>query len=191
MKARELALTAMLCLGVVAAPMTQAQDAPRLNRKIEQVMLLNQILPVLFTREQLQAILPAIEGARQAEQKLSAEELKVLRRNETKMDTAIAAGRKQHRIPSNDEMAPIKSMISSLSMARRALVISQSDKVRVAMQKVCNRGQIKAAANSFDPRWFDRTLDPEKMSEDEKLRLFVQLVLLDPEAYPLLVDLSR
>ena len=191
MKAREAVLTLMLCLGVVAAPLAHAQDASRLNKKIQQVMLLNQILPVVFTKDQVLAILPVIENARQAEQKLGQEELKVLRRNEAKMDAAITAGRKQHRVPSNEEMAPIKSMIASLTVARRALIVGEARKVQAVMTRVCNRGQIKEAANSFDPRWFDRTLDPAKMTDDQKLLLFVQLVLLDPEAYPLLVDLSR
>lgn len=181
---------ALLVLTATPAP-AQKTDAQRINRKVSQVMLYNQILPLLLTKAQAKAILPTIEAAREAERKLSAEEVKVMARNESQLDAILAAAKKEHRIPSNDEMAPIRKMLANLSTARQVMVGNESQKVSDALAKVCNKGQLKAAANSFDPRWFDRTLDPAKMSEGEKLRLFVRLVLMDPEAYPILVELSR
>lgn len=188
-------VSALCCLSLLAATsvpaLAQKTDGQRISKKIGQVMLFNQILPVLLTKDQIKAILPTIESAREAERKLAEEETKVMRRNEAKLDAILTAAKKEHRIPSEDEMKPVKSMIASMSTARQVMVGAESQKVSDALSKVCNKGQLKAAANSLDPRWFDRTLDPAKMSEAEKLRMFVRLVLLDPEAYPILVELSR
>jgi hypothetical protein len=178
-------------MAIATPAFAQKTDAQRINRKVAQVMLYNQILPLILTKAQVKAILPSIEAARESERKLAAEESKVLARNEAKLDAILAAAKKDKRIPSNDEMAPVKSMIAAMTTTRQVMVNAESQKVSDALAKVCNKGQIKAAANSFDPRWFDRTLDPAKMTEADKVRLFVRLVLMDPEAYPILVELSK
>jgi hypothetical protein len=179
-------------LACVFAPLPARADAEavRLNRKIQQLMLLDQILPVTFTKPQLRELIPVIEKARQAEHDLAQKELKLLRRSEAKMDAALANARKG-RITTGPELKEITSMLQAVAATRSAMVREQSENVRRAMVQACNKGQVKAALKGFDPRWFDRRLDPEKMGDEERLRLYVRLVLLDPEAYPLLVELSR
>lgn len=189
---RKLAMTACLVAALLLPSQAVAQgEAARLNRKIQQVMLLNQILPVVFTKPQLKQLLPVIEKAREAESELAQKELKLLKKNESMLDNGLEQALKKGRIVTGKEMDDIQKLLAALSITRKAMVLEQSENVRQAMLKICNKGQLKGAAQSFDPRWFDRTLDPDKLTEEVRLRMFIRLVLLDAEAYPLLVQLSR
>ena len=189
---RKPALSACLVAAFLLPTLSLADaESARLNRKIQQVMLLNQILPVVFTKPQLKQLLPVIEKAREAEADLAAKELKLLKKSEGKLDNALDQALKKGRIVTGKEMDDIQKVLSAFSITRKMMVQEQSENVRLAMVKICNKGQLKGAAQSFDPRWFDRTLDPDKLNEEVRLRMFIRLVLLDPEAYPLLVQLSR
>jgi hypothetical protein len=59
------------------------------------------------------------------------------------------------------------------------------------MKEKLNEGQVRSAANSFSPAVFGMEIDKETITEDKRLDYWVRLVLMDNDAYPVLVELSK
>jgi hypothetical protein len=62
--------------------------------------------------------------------------------------------------------------------------------VMEAMKTSLNAGQMKVAANALDFKLYNPNIKPEEIKEEDRLRLYVQEVLLDPLAYDLLVKMQ-
>lgn len=185
-------LRALVVLATVfCSVMAFGQAADRINNKIRRVYLLNQILPVLMTPAQIKKILPTVESARNAEKFQLEHELDVMKKYEAKIDTAIQNGLKKKMLTTGELKDELRLMLDTLGAERAKMIRVQSDKVREIMEQVLDKGQLKAATNSFDVRWFDPSADPAKYTDEQKLRLFIRMVILDPEAYPLLVEMSK
>lgn len=166
-------------------------DATRIGQKIRRLDLLNQILPVLFTKEQLEKLLPIIEKSRQQEADLEAVELKTMKAIEAEVDLAIKEGLEKQKVPSDEIQAKLRKMSEAFQLGRMVLLGTNTAKVLEFMKKELNEGQRKAAANAFDPRIFDPSADPSAMSDDDKLKNWIQLILLDGLSYELLLDLRK
>lgn len=178
---------------VAGAPVLQRRPNPEADRlvlKIRQVQIANQLVPVLFTKEQLTRILPVIERARQAEVDLEKRELEEMRKLEKDLDAAIAGATKRMESPSAELSAKLDRTLGAFRLGRQVLVGSSTASVVAAMKEHLNAGQLAAAAGALDPRLWDPNAKPEEMSQDEKLRIFAREVMLDRTAYDLLVEMS-
>lgn len=186
-------MLAMVCsaFAQTAADQEQARRADEILGKMRTMELTNQILPLLLTMEQLRELLPPIEKARQAVKAAKAEEFSVLKMYEGKLDTAIKNATEKGQIPGREMLLEMNRVLTALGMKRRAIADENIATVLAAAQKLLNAGQLKAAANSLDPKLFDPTLKVEEMKEIDKVRFFVGEVMLDPLAYDILVKLSR
>ena len=191
-------LAALLCILVASisfagSPAIQTQEAraTEIGKKIRQLDLLNQILPVLMTKDQLKLMIPVIAKARNEERELSAKEFKMMAEKEAKVTAAIKEAKEKKLVPSRELVGELGQMYLAFSIGRQILVQSQVENVRLAMEKHLNKGQIKAAANALNPKIFDPKADMDAITEAQKLSLWIRNILLDPLAYELLVDLSR
>ncbi len=191
-------LAAVLCallasFAVAGAPAIQSQEAlaTEIGKKIRQLDLLNQILPVLMTKEQLKLLIPVVMKARNEERELSAKEFKMMVEKEAKVTAAIKEAKEKKLVPSRELVAELGQMYLAFSIGRQILIESQVENVRLAMEKHLNKGQIKAAANALNPKIFDPKADLDAITEAQKLKLWIRNILLDPLAYELLVDLSK
>lgn len=194
MKTRILLLVviASLSASVFASQSNAPGDkATEIGKKIRQLDLLNQILPVLMTKEQLKAIIPAVQKARNEERVLAQKELKMMIEKEAKVDAAIKEGKSKHLVPSQELVAELSQMYNAFVIARRMMMSSQVEAIRLVMEKNLNKGQIKAAANALNPKIFDPSADLSSITEERKLDLWIQNILLDPQAFDLLVELSK
>ena len=167
------------------------EEALRINRNIRKLLVLNQLLPLLLTGSQAKALLPSIEHAHAAERRIREQELEVMKSNNHRIDAAIRAAEKGNRITTGKENERIIGMLYELGQHRASMIRTESEKVRLAMVKVLNVGQVKAASHSFDPRWLDNNLDPKTMSDEQKLRIYVRMVLLDESVTDYLISKSR
>jgi len=168
-----------------------AREAEGILTKGRQLDLLNQILPVLMTKPQLKLILPAIERARSAVRKVESDELLVLRGLEKEFDVLLKEAFEKGRVPTNGEMEKIFKRYQEMNLVRLEVSSANAEEVEVILRKNLNAGQLKAAQNALQPNRYDRGLDPTKMTDEQKLRFWVRMVLLDPLAYDLLVKLTR
>lgn len=159
--------------------------------RIKRLDLLNQILPVLFTKEQFRQLLPVIERSRAEEKKHLELEQTKMKEKSAKVEAAIKAAEEKGELPPDELIAELAQLHRALFVARQALVAQQTEKVVTAMKTILNEGQIKAAANSLDPRIFNPEAKVEDMSDDEKLSVWTRYVLMDPLAYDILLALNK
>jgi hypothetical protein len=185
-----LLLTLCLPAAFGQTPSEQARRADEIMAKAARLDLLNQILPVLFTKEQLRKILPSIEKARQLNRETEKEEYKALLKLEGKLDAAIKDANDKGQVPTRALLNEVFQTYDQLTKKRQIVIaLNTNDVLQVFLANV-NNGQKKAAANSLDPRQFDRTVKVDEMKEEDKLRLYVREILLHPLAYDVLVKLS-
>lgn len=168
----------------------QAARSDEILRKVRELELLDQILPVLMTREQLREILPAVERARQGAREHQEREFQALLRVEERVDAALERAYRDGDIPNQEMIREINNSFRGLTLSRQIAIRNHVIEVRTKMEEILNEGQIRSAANSLDLSWMSAE-EAEALTQEEKLDMWVQAVLLDYLAYDILVRLSR
>jgi len=176
--------------GAAFAQNDKAQQASATLQKMRQIDLLNYILPLVMTKEQIRKLLPAIELARRDVKTQEAEEQKLIGEKAAAVDKAVKDGVDKGDVPDKQFLKELNALIRFMSMKRDAIANDNTDKVLEAMKTTLNAGQLKAAGNSLNPRVFDSSIKVEEMKDDDRLRLFVREIMLDPLAYDLLVRIQ-
>lgn len=177
---------------IAGAPTLQKKpnpEADRIGLKVRRLQIVDQLLPVLLTKEQIKALLPVIEKSRQKEVDLEKKELEKMKEFEPKLDKALNEAMKEGKTPTAEFVAEYQRLFNAFGVGRSVLKGGSAHEVMLKMKEVCNEGQLKAAENALDPRLFG-TVDPEQMTSDAKIKLWIQEVLLDRASYDLLVDMS-
>ncbi|MEQ1820979.1 MAG: hypothetical protein ABL949_00540 [Fimbriimonadaceae bacterium] len=179
----------LLVSGLTMAP---AQDRGAVSDDIfsrgVQLQLLNQIMPLLMTKEQWRKVLPSVEEAREAvrkTEKLEADELKKL---QTKMDEAYKNALEKGELPKKELLIEFQTKLSDFSKTRRIIADINTTKVQEAFVATANEGQKKTAIGSITPADFGFKAD--ELKDEARLRLFVSEILLNPIAYDLMRKLS-
>ncbi|QYK56581.1 MAG: hypothetical protein KF733_03655 [Fimbriimonadaceae bacterium] len=194
MKPRLYLALAVLALagGAFAQPKADpATQATRILEKVRKLDLLNQIVPVLLKPDQLQKLLTPIEKARQADKQLQAKELEEMKAMEARVDKAIDEANKKDLVPSRELLADLIKLFKKFELRRAAMVQEQTDKVFASVKEVLDEGQRKAATNSLDPSIGAQGKDLSKLTDDDKLRAWVRVVLMDPMTYDILKGLLK
>jgi len=177
---------------IAGAPTIQKKpnpDADRIALKVRRIEILDQLLPVLMTKDQIKKLLPEIEKARQSEIDIQKDELDEMKAFEPKLDLALAAAIKEQKVPEDEFVIEYLKMFSKFSNKRKFFFTNSAKAIVVKMKEVMNSGQLKTAELSLNPLLFGEK-DPESMTSDEKLVLWAREVLLDRASYDLLVDMS-
>ncbi len=165
--------------------------ADSITLKARRVDLLNQLLPLVLTKAQLDKILPAIEKARNEVRKAEVIEYDMLVKIEPKLDLAIKEALEEQKMTHEDIMKEAIATFKTIGMRRNAIVSDNTDMVMEVFEKELNAGQKKAAANALRPSLMAPDADPGKLSDEVKMRFFVQYIILDREAYDLMLTMSQ
>jgi len=176
--------------GVSAQSGDKAKKSTETLEKMRQLDLLNQLLPLVMTKDQIRQILPAVEKARadvKAEESLEAD---LIAKYAARVDQAVKDGIQKGDVPDKKFLVELNALIRTMSMRRDAVAHDNVDRVLEAMKKTLNAGQLKAAANSLNPAVFLTGVKVEEMTDEAKTRLFVSEIMLDPLAYDLLVKMQ-
>lgn len=158
--------------------------------KIKRLDLYNQLLPVVMTADQIKALLPSIEQAQEKERRLVKQEADDMKAMEDRLDKALAAAEKGE-VPSRELQQDIHKLFRDFRMRRLALTIESTDEIVSLLRKNLDAGQMKAIANAITAGEIAPEKKPEDVTEEERIRGWVRIVLLDPMAYDLLVEMSR
>lgn len=188
-------LIALLLLGgVLSAQTTREQKGKRADEiliKIRRMDLANQILPLVMTNAQLDKLLPAVEKARTEGRKAEEVEYDMLVKLEGSVDTALKEAYEDQKLPKQETMNQAAATFKTMRLRREAISNENVDAVVAVLEKELNAGQKKAAANALQPSLFDPTLDASKWTDTEKLRFFTRAILLDNEAYDVLLQMRN
>ena len=186
---------ALLSLLLISSALGQDAEKQKkldsVSLKLKQLDLMNHILPILMTKDQLKQILPTVEKSRQKVKEAQAKEYEALVRFEKRIEEAHKQAMETNKTPGRALLDEIYKMFAEMSLRRELVAEENTDAVLEAMKKALNEGQLKAAANDLNPKLYDPSLEPEEMSMDTKLRFFVKQILLDPAAYDVLLMLSK
>ena len=185
---------ALICLfSVSSAQLTEAQmkESDQILTKIRQMELYNQLLPVLFKPDEARALLPILERHRAEARKIEQSEHKMLRPLDKDLDDVIKRAQEKGELPDQKVMKHALNLFRTFEMVRKALLDATAQELIQTMRQTLDEGQVRAATNAINPREFDPSLDPEKMTEDEKLVLWVKVVLMDSLAYDIMLGFSR
>lgn len=179
---------------IAGAPVLQKKPNPEADRillKVRQLQIVDQMLPVLLTKDQIKKLLPIIEKWRQKELDLEKKELEKLKEFEPKLDLALkdAIGGEQ-KTPRTEFTEEWLRMQNAFILGRQVLRGSSSHEMYEKLKEICNEGQLKSVENAIDPRLIGKT-DPESLTAEAKSKMWIQEVLLDRASYDILVDMSR
>ena len=189
----------IICLAVIAGFFgighAQTQDQVRKSElvlsKMRQIDVLTQVVPLALTKDQLNQLLPAIERARArvaAQQKQEAQTLEAL---DGKVSDAIKQSEEKMVPPPQSLLDDLAKTTMQMALKRQVIVDENTDAVLKVFNQICNAGQKKAAANSLRPELIDPSLKADKMTDEEKIRFFIEEILLDPQGYPVLLELAK
>jgi hypothetical protein len=181
---------ASLGLAQKTTPEQRAQSE-RVLAKIRKLEIMNQILPVLLTPDQAKLFLPVLEKHRGDADKLELDEHKMLLTLEKDVDAQIKVASDKGSLPDEAVMKNVLVHFRMFALRRKALLDDTVLKLMALMKEKLNPGQVRAAANSFTPAVFGLEIDKDTITEDKRLDYWIRMVLMDNDAYPVMVELSK
>jgi len=189
---RFLVLVVVACALGAVAPAQDVREIRRQGdsfiRKVQILEVYNHILPVLMTPEQLKKLLPLVEQARQEERDMAKKEIEMMKGMEAKLDAAIAEAERNGTVPSQEVIRELQQVDIAIARLRQMVIQANVARVYDALKTILNPGQLKAAAGTFT---IPRVEGQPELTEEEKVKRWIQFILLEPEAYPILIRLSR
>lgn len=189
-------LVAVALLGVFTtsfAQLTEEQknESSEIMLNIRKLELYNQILPILLTKDQINKILTVLEKHRADSRTYEQEEHKYIVQLKKEVDDALKEAQDDGKVSDPQVVLKAISLFSIFTGRRNDMISKTMRDLSTTMKAELNEGQISAAVNAFDPRLFNPRLDPEKMTDDDKLNLWITMILLEPLAYDVILEISR
>lgn len=190
-------LLSLCCIVVLASSALCQSDSEKaafesnFGYRVVQLELYNKLLPVLFTKDQLKKILPAIEKARAKVRETKLLEYTEMKKLDAKLSAALKDAQEKNLIPAPSLLSELLQANGRFNTLESAVATSNTEDVFDVLKANLNTGQIKAAGNAVPAAVMDPKTKPEDLDTDAKLRVFVRQILLHPAAYDLLVKMSK
>ncbi|RYG44003.1 hypothetical protein EON79_15845 [bacterium] len=157
--------------------------------KFNQIDILGKLLPVALTKEQIRAILPSIQKARQKEFEIRLLDATELQKLEADVNKAVDGGADRNEVPTPELQNRIRKVASAILIRRQIATNEMIDLVYAACQKNLDAGQLKVMASTLKP---EAAAPGAKVEGDEaNIRSFIRYILLDGLTYDLLRRMSR
>ncbi len=195
---RNLALSLVLAVAFTSISAAQAittekgQVSDAVMEQIHRIDLLNQILPLILTRAQINdKLLPALEKARSQWKVLLNEEDNILSKLSPQINETVTNAIDKQVYPTRELLSDIQAKTKSMQLKRTILQIQLVGDLDVVIKETLTAGQMKALLGSFNSRFIDPTKKPEELSDDTKRQFFIRNVFMDPMARELLIDLEK
>ncbi len=191
---KRLLIVLSLVLAVSGGAFAQTSDAAKrsteIMEKMRQIDLLNHLIPLAMTKEQIRKLLPEIEKARRDVRTQEAEEAKLLAERGAKVDKAVKDGVEKGDVPDKELLRELSALLRFFSMKRKEIGDDNTTKVIAVVKTTFNAGQLKVAGNTLNFGFYNPDVKPEEITDDARLTLFVREILLDPLAYDILVRMQ-
>lgn len=168
----------------------RAKRATEILGKARQLDILNQVLPLLMTPKQLDKILSRLDKHRVESRKLELSEYDFLLKLEGNLDKSLKEAYDKGAIPTREALTASYSTFKMFEIRRQAVIGEVVTDLLKIVDTEFNAGQKKALAGAFSDSLVAQGGDASKLTDDDKRRFFVELILLDPMAYDVLTKLS-
>lgn len=181
-----------LSAGAFQAPTNEerAKRATEILGKARQLDIVNQVLPLLLTPKQLDKILSRLDKHRVESRKLELSEYDYLLKLEGNLDKSLKEAYDKGAIPTREALTTSYSTFKMFEIRRQAVIGEVVTDLLKIVDTEFNAGQKKALAGAFSDSLVAQGGDASKLTDDDKRRFFVELILLDPMAYDVLTKLS-
>jgi hypothetical protein len=176
---------------LAAAQDEYAKQSDIVMTKVVSVDLLNFLLPLAMTKDQYSKALPVLEKIRRATKRTEEKEAQTLRQFEPKLDAALKDAFDKGLVPSRDLRAQIAIMLKTFNDIRESQVKENEDTMYDALKTIWTATQMKIAAQSLDPKDYVSAAKAEEMTDEEKARLFIREIFLNPAAYDVMLKLDH
>ncbi len=189
-----------LCVFIVLAAIsstTLAQTTDKAKRsdgilkKARQLDLLNHLLPLTLTKAQINSLLAPIEKCRRKVKEIEGLEADDLIKYEARIESVVADGADKGKVPSIDFLKEMNKLFIAFSVRRQIAAGENAEIVLAEIKKSWNKGQLTVASKSIDIKAYDPTYDAATATEDFKLSFYIKDILLDPQAYEVLVRMAK
>ncbi len=170
---------------------TRIRRSSEILGKLRQLEILNQILPVVMTKEQIRQLLPTLEEVRATVKKTEELEYEEIAKLEGRVDAALKEAYEIGKVPTQELFTDYLKTFARLSKARQLITEVNSGKVLAKLKEILNEGQLKLAENALTVPLADPSQDPTKLDAERKQLYFVRQILLDPMTYDILIKLSK
>jgi hypothetical protein len=173
---------------VDTAKAAHSQDVQTKMRKVD---LLLQIMPLVLRKDQFPAILAELERIRAKQAEVLSREDDEIIKLEAKLDEALKKANDDGIYPSRDLQLECFKLTRALGTVRNMARTDFASQLYKVVDTVFDKGQKAIAAKSLDWKLFDPSLKLDEKPQEDQIKFYLKLVLLDPLAYDVLVDLSK
>lgn len=196
MKRFALLACALLLATLASAGQTQTQTEQQKRSRIilekaRHLDLLNHMVPLQLTKEQIKDILPVIEKCRAKVREIESFEAKELAKFEARITEVVDKGVKKEEIPPRDFLREVNRLFNALAINRDVAINENVATMMEFVNAKFNAGQKATASKSLDPKAFYPNVDKEKWTQEDGLKLYCRDILLDPLAYDLLIRIQK
>ena len=160
-------------------------------RRIASIDIMLKLLPVSYTKDQMNQLLTILEKCRAKEKEIRELDAVELLKVDKKIETALTGAIETTAYPSNEFKDQIYKLTSAIAIRRQIATNEMVDDIYAGMKKFLNAGQIKAISNLIDPKYGNGTENPSKMSEEERIRFYIKGIMLDGTTYELLKKMVK
>jgi septal ring factor EnvC (AmiA/AmiB activator) len=167
------------------------QDIANFRARIHQLEIYNYVLPVLLKKDQLRSLLTEIEKVRQKRREILDAEYKVMNQLNARVDEAITAASTKGAVPGQELVSDLYGATQRTQLVMMMWTNESVDVLYTTVLAVLDKGQQTVMAKTLNPKDFPNELKkPEEVTQAERIKIFIKYVLLDPDAYNLLVKMS-
>ena len=184
-----LALFPTLVPAQAVGPDAAKSDA--VMKKVGQLDVLIQIVPLALGKDQIPPLLNAIEKVRQKQKELYALESKDLATLDAKLTKTVDDSVQKNVYPTHETQNEVANLLRAMGVRRSVFNDEMVETVFAVCKKTLNEGQLKTMEKSLKPELLDPSLKGVAMDSDARVKFFVRKVVLDPLTYDLLVQMSR
>ncbi|MBI1331534.1 MAG: hypothetical protein JST12_11155 [Armatimonadetes bacterium] len=172
-----------------SAPTQGSADVDKILYKIQQLNLIKFIQPILLKKSQYNDLLTVIERCRAKENDIKDLDAKELKKVEGDIDTALSGATNDGKYPSRELQEKLIKVQDALVTRRRIATNEMVDMIYEVCKKTLNEGQMNVIKNLIDPSFVGGKTD--KMTDEQKIRLFIQQIFLDHMAYDLMREMAK
>jgi hypothetical protein len=169
----------------------KAAHSQEVQTKMRKVDLLLQIMPLVLRKDQFSPILAELERIRKKQSEVLSREDDEIIKLEAKLDEALKKANEDGVYPSRELQLECVKLTRALGTVRNMARTDFASELFKVVDTVFDKGQKAIAAKSLDWKLMDPSLKLDEKPQADQIKFYLKLVLLDPLAYDVLVDLSK
>lgn len=194
---KHLLLSLGLFAAFVAAAPAQSTSTPKAAqsdatmRKIQQIDVLIQLLPLNLKKNQIDLLLTGLDKARESEKKIRSMEDDELAKLEPKLAEALKNAYEKGAYPPRELQSEVAAVTRAMGIRRQVATGEMVEDLYKVVDTGLEAGQKTIMAKSLAAAALDPSLKGVTMTEEQKVKFYIRKILLDITAYESLKELRK